>query len=842
MKGNVDIIYSIVRVSDFISQFNPRIIKKTQIENCMKITYALITGFILLQSIYSENILTGIIIDGENKLPLAQANIYIEGTYIGTISNDQGLYALEIPKIPSMLIISYIGYETEKIVIEKPGKIKLDVGLKPLVFQGETIIVSGSDEDPAIAIMKKVIRRKLDWRRRFESYRAKAYTRTLAANDTTIMSLSESISIIRWHKEIGSSEEFFTKTSAKQMSYLTEMNVGSKNIINLYEDDIDIFNHLFIGPTHPDALSYYHFELTGERNLDQRRVFDIKVSPKTRLQPMFVGTVAVLDNEFAMISADLSIHQHIHFSEMIPTFMGNYRQQFSNFGKEFWLLIDSRSDERAIVDMGLLAFPQVTFKKISRISNYEINIDVSDEMARVDSINQTEQEISAHMDAYQKFEKVPLTERELNLIINPDTSLTLLKAFRPSGILAPYLLSKEDELESSLRSHSNYTPLTSNARYGFQGWLNRVEGLNLGASCQKTFQSRYQIDITAGYQTARKRFYYQPQMNYLINKKDAHKYLFFGFYKRIEPTYSSELYSQLALSLLPLFGRDDYFNYYQNKSIYTGIHHELARFNSNWIVNLNFSEHTSVEKKSNRMLFGKKFIQRDNPAIDDGRMNTIQFCYKYDEHYGIPAIARLGDLYSYNQVKLEIEYSSSKFLGSDFDFAQYRLLMDYTFKTFFKRRPDSQYIRNRLTTSTFSGSLPLQRFECIDGNLYGYAPFGVFKTVVNRPLVGEKKVAYFWEYNFKSIPFEALGLSYFARNKYELIIHGAGGRWWIDESRWQGSSNVSMPMYEKRTHYEAGMALKVKYKFIAVRLDLTQNINTRQTYLGFSAKLIGLTF
>jgi hypothetical protein len=806
-------------------------------KNGIKIIHLLLIGLLLLYGVYTQNTLSGVVKDIESNLPLAQTNIYIEGTYIGTISNDQGLYTLEIAEIPATVVITYIGYKTKKIVIDKYGENRFDITLTPVLLQGEPITVSGNVEDPAIAIMKKVIKRKLDWRTRFESYRAKAYTRTLAANDTSLLSISESISIIRWQKEIGSFEEFLSKTSSKQMSYLTEMNVGSKNIVNLYEDDIDIFNHRFIGPTNPHAFNYYHFELTGERLRDRTRVLDIQVTPKTRLQPLFEGSITILDDEFVMISADLTTHRHIYFSEMISFFKGNYKQQFSNFGKEFWLLIDSRSDERAIVDMGLLSFPQVTFKKISRISYYEINVDVSDDMARVDSINQTEQDIYANMDAYKKFEKVPLTANEIKIIDDPDTNLTLLKAFRPSGVLAPYLLSKEDELETSLRSNSNYTPLTSNTHYGFQGWLNRVEGLNLGVSYQQTFRSQFQIDIAAGYQTARNRTYYQPQMNYLINKKDSQKYLFIGYYDKIETTNGSDLYSQLALSLLPLFGWDDYFNYYQNKSLYTGIHYELARLKSNWLVNLKFSEHTSVEKKSDCTLFGKNFMQRDNPAIDDGGMNTIQFCYEYDEHYGIPAIARFGDLPSYNQVKLEIEHSSSKFLGSDFDFTQYRIQMDYTLKTFFKRRPDSQHLRSRLAASTYTGELPLQRSNSIDGTIYGYTPFGAFKTVVNRPVVGDKKIALFCEYNFKSIPFERLGLSYFARNKYEFIIHGAGGYVWNDESR----SDIDHSVTNKQMHHEAGMALKVKYKFIAVRLDMTQNVASGHAYLGFSVKLIGLT-
>jgi hypothetical protein len=66
-----------------------------------------------------------------------------------------------------------------------------------------------------------------------KSFRAKAYIRKLAENDTTLLSLSEAVSTIYWQKDIGFAEDVLAKTSAKQMSYLTEMSIGAKDIVNL---------------------------------------------------------------------------------------------------------------------------------------------------------------------------------------------------------------------------------------------------------------------------------------------------------------------------------------------------------------------------------------------------------------------------------------------------------------------------------------------------------------------------------------------------------------------------------------------------------------------------------
>lgn len=69
--------------------------------------------FLLLISIsYSQDIiLKGKILD-ENKSPLPGANVYFEGTTIGTITDVNGYFELKlVSDINSILVISYIGYE-----------------------------------------------------------------------------------------------------------------------------------------------------------------------------------------------------------------------------------------------------------------------------------------------------------------------------------------------------------------------------------------------------------------------------------------------------------------------------------------------------------------------------------------------------------------------------------------------------------------------------------------------------------------------------------------------------------------------------------------------------------
>lgn len=62
---------------------------------------------------------TGKILDSETKSPIIFANLYIEGTSIGTVSNTDGEFVIRIPidQLDKKIIISYIGYKNIKVAI-----------------------------------------------------------------------------------------------------------------------------------------------------------------------------------------------------------------------------------------------------------------------------------------------------------------------------------------------------------------------------------------------------------------------------------------------------------------------------------------------------------------------------------------------------------------------------------------------------------------------------------------------------------------------------------------------------------------------------------------------------
>jgi len=77
--------------------------------------------------------LSGTVLDSASYEPLIYANVFIEGTTVGTISDRNGYFYLQILPGKYKLNISYIGYENKSTSVEvKPSKtIKIEIKLKP---------------------------------------------------------------------------------------------------------------------------------------------------------------------------------------------------------------------------------------------------------------------------------------------------------------------------------------------------------------------------------------------------------------------------------------------------------------------------------------------------------------------------------------------------------------------------------------------------------------------------------------------------------------------------------------------------------------------------------------
>lgn len=97
--------------------------------------------FFVSNIIFSQQTIYGEILDEKGE-PLVGATIYFDGTSLGTMTNDEGLFEITIAsELNTSLIISFVGYE--KLIIPQPKfGIKYKVILKPKLEELNEIILS----------------------------------------------------------------------------------------------------------------------------------------------------------------------------------------------------------------------------------------------------------------------------------------------------------------------------------------------------------------------------------------------------------------------------------------------------------------------------------------------------------------------------------------------------------------------------------------------------------------------------------------------------------------------------------------------------------------------------
>lgn len=761
--------------------------------------------------------ISGRIYDARTGETLPSATVILENTFRGTISNSEGYFLIPVETLPATLKISYIGYESTVVEIYDRNELPVSVRLSPSVTELDEIVVS--EKDPGLTIMEYVIERKKLWRADLETYQSEAYTRQVLENDTSIVSITESNSILYWDKDDGYRE---IQTSARQTSNLdADQNfAGVRNLPNFYDDNIEIAGYNIVGITHPDALSYYDFSLMETLQMDGVPVYKIEVSPKRKLQPLFEGVAFVLGREYALIEVDLKPNEVVNFPPPVQGFDLSYSQQFNNYGGSFWLPVDMRINGMIMIGMMGLRFPSINFSQVSRISDYKANIvlpdsvfDSESEFIQADSASIGKETVSIN--------QIPLTEEEKLAYESIDSTKTLEEAFKPEGFLARMIDDEGDEGGDSglLGSLGELIPngMEPVLRY------NRTEGVHIGLSqIYRIRKAGLQTELKGGYSFNSETWDYGISVQQQITQFEDNQFLLHtGYRTGTEPRYKSGLYSRGMNSIATLIGGDDYFDYYRNHQFYGGLSVEnlLPSVDIKFIGSYERHRSMPTGNELDFRLFGWVNERRPNPEINEGLLNSVILEIGYnvqDRNLGISGSRQI-------RVKSEISHPD---LGSDFDFSSLSFSLDWNFETFYNRRLFANTLDLHLSGGTSFGSVPVQRLGLIDGSLSGFTPFGSLKTRNQLPYKGTRYWLAAAEHNFRTIPFEIIGLDYFVDKGWGIILFGGAG---------YTETDGNYPDYVITTngiHTEAGISLNSI--FGVFRLDFAKRMDTRGYFIGFS--------
>ena len=282
--------------------------------------------FLLVTTIVQSQI-TGIVKD-TNGQPLPYVNIFIENTYKGTTSNEDGYFELNISKTGNHTVVfQFLGYKT----LQK----KLEISQFPhaidVVLEEENInlneVVIDAKENPANQIIKAAIAKRQLHLEKLNAYTADFYSKgiirivdapenfmgqdvgdfdgALDSTRTGILYLSETMSKIKYLKP----ELFESVTASKVSGNSTGISFNSAMDVdfNLYNNTVNINNDI-ISPIADYAFNYYKYKLEGEFYDDEGHlIHKINIIPKRENDRVFSGSIYIVEDTWALYGIDIQV-------------------------------------------------------------------------------------------------------------------------------------------------------------------------------------------------------------------------------------------------------------------------------------------------------------------------------------------------------------------------------------------------------------------------------------------------------------------------------------------------------------------------------------------------------
>ena len=723
------------------------------------------------RSAASGQVVSGRVLDAQTGEVLPAATIHVAGTFRGTITNSDGQFEISPEEWPTNLVVRFLGYRTDTVHVAVPEAIT--VRLEPAAIELATLVVTG--ENPAVRIMREVIRRKQIWRAELESYQAQAYARLVFATEEEIVAIGESASTAWWAQGKGFREIQTGNRSTGNVQFLDQLPAASI-MLNLYDDDIEIGGHKLIGVTHPQALSSYDFTLIRSRRIDETIVHDIDVAPRNTLVSGFEGRISILEGEYAMIDAELQPGDAFLFPPPIQSYEETLRQQFFNFGTTAWLPVDMRSESAIKISFGpLLHFPTIHVDVIGRFTDYQLNGPVPDSLFADDKLMVVD---SVAVESGRVFQEegvaVPYSPLETLAYESIDSTDALVDKFAPKGPFGRMLrVQREAEEQRGRLSTANWPDIEPRLRY------NRVDGLHGGLGITRQLGQYLQVSGGGGRSselTGRDQWSYDAAVRLNVDRKDkADFYVEGGYRAATEQTYHAAHVFSNSLSIL-MSGREDYFDYYRTEGVFVTVGmtggHQPHRVDATW----RSEAHAQLPLTTSYDLRGEKTPQRANGTIVEGNFRSITFTWGIGE----PPVPIFGAVSGVEHIKFQIERSIA---GSDMRFGRYVASAYWRMTTLLKRRLLPATLDLHAALGLSSGDLPPQRIHIVErGNGY-FGPFGTLRAYSGLPDQGRQMGLFLWEHNFRTIPFELLGIRGLAERGYNVLVFG--GHAWIRNNIWQ---------------------------------------------------------
>jgi hypothetical protein len=308
------------------------------------------------------------------------ATIYIKETNFGTTTNLEGKYEFSLDPGKYTLIFQYLGYSTEyrELTVENED-ISLEVELEEQSYiLPDLTYVSG--EDPAYAIMRKVIAKS-----KYHLYQLESYSTTVYVKGSGRIVKVPSIFRKRLEKEGIDSTKVFTVESITELNYEIPNTYTEKVIsINTNIDDNTPSPMPFVkasfyeskvgealSPLASNAFAHYRYRYDGAFSDNNYTIFKIYVRPRIKGDHVFEGYLYIIEDLWALHSLNLETY--------VQGFKVKIDQIYKPILTQVWMPVTLKFD----VTGSFMGF-KFEFNYAAVNNNYEVSLN-SEYVTEIDS-------------------------------------------------------------------------------------------------------------------------------------------------------------------------------------------------------------------------------------------------------------------------------------------------------------------------------------------------------------------------------------------------------------------------------------------------------------------------
>lgn len=698
---------------------------------------------------------SGLVADTTDASSIPSVTVQLLPSGKTSLTNDDGRFRVIPEPGDSLIRFSHVAYQSRdvKIAGNDIGRVSLTPGLH--VIGG--IKVYDRSYDLAQRIIVEAIQRKEEILSRIRNYRNDSYLKFVLKDESVedsskIFMITESQTTVYWEAPDNYKEILTARKSSANINVENAI-IGVGEMLNFNKNRIDVGEYSIVSPVAKDALDYYNYYLLDTLRIDGTTRYLLEVEPKNQLDPLFAGTIQIVDSTYDVVMVDVGFNEGVTLSLVSDM---RYRQRMALFDATYWVPVEISFSGLVTFDVALPGIPsKLSFDYLASLYSFEFN-----RVLPKQTFDEYEFEVAETADDFDSTswsarQTVPLSQEELDGYARIDSLEQL-----PDPITKKLALGLVGGIA-----------LMSGAADDIFHY-NRVEGpyFGFGFTTRKLIP-RSRFWAGAGYSDDLGDWQYRVGLRAPLTRwKRLH--LSFEVKDKVTHRPSATIRQSYHSTFMALMAQLDPFDYFREEGFRIGF--DLRPFNHHQLrANLLSYDQSSLSVNETYSVLDEDKLPRINPEIAEGSLRSLTAGWRYDSRKMVnnKGVESPGFGDQYLTLELDGEYSSSDLFDSDFSFRRLE----------FSAHLEKSLIGNsrtefNMTLGISDRSLPSQRFFGVDFGVGVIMAARGFNTLDDSLFVGDRLGTFYVVHDLGNKAFARMHLPLLKKIPFGLMLHG--GAFW----------------------------------------------------------------